>query len=119
MLEKLVGLIVLAGLILSVAGSIMSYESIKITGNLVLLITATIAGFMFIRFYVMTPINEFVGTCIEQKRFFSHYILTFRSGGSGIYSGRAGLQLGEKIKIGDKVKVKVKGQNILEINKIN
>jgi len=116
--EKLVGIIIMSGLILSVTGSILGHEIIKTTGNLMLLITATIAGFMFLRFYITTPVNEFMGTCIEQKRYFSHYKITFRSGLAGIYTGRASLHLGEDIKIGDKAKVKIKGQSILQINKI-
>lgn len=109
----------MSGLILSVTGSIAGHEMIKTAGNLILLITVTVAGFMFIRFYITTPVIEFLGTCIEQKRYFSHYKITFRSGSSGIFSGRASLHLGENIKIGDKAKVKVKGQSILHINKLN
>lgn len=118
MLEKTAGIIVLTGLILSVAGFVVGYENIKIAGNLILLITATIAGYRFLKFYATTPTSEFVGTCIEQKRFPSHYILSFRAGAAGMYSGRAGLQLGDQIKMGERARVKVKGPVILEINKL-
>lgn len=118
MLEKITGLAVLAGLILSVAGSVLGYENIKVTGNLLLLIIATVAGYRFLKFYAMNPTREFTGTCIEQKRFPSHYILSFRTGSIGLYSGRAGLELGDKIKMGETARVKVKGQVILEIDKV-
>ncbi len=119
MLEKIAGIIIMSGLILSVTGSIVGHETIKTAGNLTLLITIIVAGFMFLRYYITTPVIEFSGTCIEQKRYFSHYKITFRSGSSGIFSGRASLHLGENIKIGDKAKVKVKGQSILQLKKIN
>lgn len=118
MLEKIAGFVVLTGLILSVAGALIGHENIKITGNLILLITATIAGYRFLKFYAITPTSEFVGTCIEQKRFSSHYILSFRAGGAGMYSGRAGLKLGEKIKMGERARIKMKGPVILEITKL-
>jgi len=118
MLEKLTGLAVLTGLILSVAGAVMNHENIKLTGNLFLLVIATVAGYRFIKFHALNPTREFTGTCVEQKRLPTHYLLTFRTGGAGLYSGRAGLGLGEKIKMGDTARVKVKGQVILEINKL-
>lgn len=117
MLGKIAGVVVLAGLVLSVAGAVMGNENIKTTGNLVLLITATVAGYRFLKFYATTPTSEFMGTCIEQKRFSSHYILSFRAGSAGMYSGRASLKLGDQIKIGEKARVKVKGPVILEISK--
>ncbi|MCL6634790.1 MAG: hypothetical protein K6T29_03345 [Peptococcaceae bacterium] len=118
MLEKLAGPMVLAGLILSVAGSVMEREEIKITGTLVLLIIATVAGYRFLKFHAMNPTREFIGTCIEQKKFPVHYILTFRTGSAGVYSGRAGLQLGEKVKMGETFRIKVKGNIILEIDRL-
>lgn len=118
MLEKIAGVAVLTGLLLSVVGAVMGYEDIKTAGNLMLLIIATVAGYRYLKFYATTPTGEFLGTCIEQKRFSSHYILTFKTGGTGTYSGRAGLQTGDKIKIGEKARVKVKGNVILEIYKL-
>ncbi len=119
MLEKIAGVTVLTGLVLSVVGAVIGNENMKTTGNLVLLIIATIAGYYYLRYYVRNPVREFSGTCIEQKPFSAYYILSFRIGGGGIYTGRASPRMSEKVKIGDKAKIKVKGKFILEVNKIS
>lgn len=118
MLEKMAGILILAGLVLSVAGSLLGHEDLKMTGTLVLLLTATVAGYRLLKFYVLTSTSEFTGICLEQKRFPSHYLLSFRAGGTEVYSGRASLLLGEKIKMGEKARVKMKGPVILELEKI-
>lgn len=116
-MEKITGLVVVAGLFLSVAGAVMGYENIKNSGNLILLVIATVAGYRYLKFHATTPTSEFVGTCLEQKRFSTHYVITFRAGGAGKYSGRAAIKLGEQIKMGERARVKVKGPLIIEINK--
>lgn len=118
MLERMAGIVVLAGLILSVAGAVMENQDLKTTGVLILLITATIAGYRFLKFQLTTPTSDFVGICIERKRLSSHYILSFRTGGVEIYSGRASLKMGEGVKTGERVRLKVKGPAILEITRI-
>ncbi|HHU85278.1 MAG TPA: hypothetical protein GXZ25_00505 [Peptococcaceae bacterium] len=116
MLERIGGIAVLAGLIISVAGSVIENQDLKITGVLILLITATVAGYRFLKFQLTTPSTDFVGICIERKRLSSYYVLSFRTGGE-IYSGRASLKMGEGVKIGERVRLKVKGPVILEIDK--
>ncbi|MGI5941483.1 MAG: hypothetical protein ACOX86_04430 [Pelotomaculaceae bacterium] len=116
MLERVGGIAVLAGLIISVAGSVIENQDLKITGVLILLITATVAGYRFLKFQLTTPSTDFVGICIERKRLSSYYVLSFRTGGE-IYSGRASLKMGEGVKIGERVRLKVKGPVILEIDK--
>ena len=116
MLERIGGIAVLAGLIISVAGSVIENQDLKITGVLILLITATVAGYRFLKFQLTTPSTDFVGICIERKRLSSYYVLSFITGGE-IYSGRASLKMGEGVKIGERVRLKVKGPVILEIDK--
>ena len=116
MLERIGGIAVLAGLIISVAGSVIENQDLKITGVLILLITATVAGYRFLKFQLTTPSTDFVGICIVRKRLSSYYVLSFRTGGE-IYSGRASLKMGEGVKIGERVRLKVKGPVILEIDK--
>jgi hypothetical protein len=116
LLERVGGIAVLAGLIISVAGSVIENQDLKITGVLILLITATVAGYRFLKFQLTTPSTDFVGICIERKRLSSYYVLSFRTGGE-IYSGRASLKMGEGVKIGERVRLKVKGPVILEIDK--
>ncbi len=118
MLERIGGIAVLAGLIISVAGSVIENPDLKITGVLILLITATVAGYRFLKFQLTTPTTDFVGICIERKRLSSYYVLSFRTGGVEIYSGRASLKMGEGVKIGERVSLKVKGPAILEITRI-
>ncbi len=118
MLEKIAGLTVLTGLILSVAGAVVDNENMKTTGNLVLLVIATMAGYYYLRYYVRNPVREFSGTCIEQKPFSTYYVLSFRIGNGGIYTGRASSRTSKKVKIGDKAKIRVKGKFILDVNKI-
>ncbi len=117
MLERIAGVVVLLGLVLSVVGAILGNENIKTTGVLVLLITATVAGYRFLKFYVSHPTQELVGICTDQKRLSSHYVLTFRTG-AGIYSGQANLKLGAAIRVGEKARLKVKGHIITEIGKV-
>jgi hypothetical protein len=69
-----------------------------------------------LKFQLTTPSTDFVGICIERKRLSSYYVLSFRTGGE-IYSGRASLKMGEGVKIGERVRLKVKGPVILEIDK--
>ena len=117
MLERVAGVAVLAGLILSVVGSVIEHSDLKTSGVLILLITATIFGYRFLKFHVTTPISDFEGICIERKHLSSYYILSFRTGGAEIYSGRASLKMGKQVKMGERVKLKVKGPAILEISK--
>jgi len=117
LLERIGGIAVLAGLIISVVGSVIENPDLKITGVLILLITATVAGYRFLKFHLTTPSIDLVGICIERKRLSSYYVISFRTGGE-IYSGRASLKMGERVKIGEKVRLKVKGPAILEITRI-
>jgi len=114
--EKLTGILILGGIILSVTGSVIDNDSYEIAGVLLLTI-ATLAGYRYLKFYALTPTRELTGICLEQKRFSSYYLLSFRVGGAEVYTGRANLQLGEKIKLGERANLKVKGPVILEINK--
>lgn len=119
MLEKLAGVAVIAGLILSVVGEIIRANQIRTAGILLLLVTATVAGLRFIRFRLTNPEVELVGVCIEHKRLSSHYVLSIRTGWSEVYYGKAGLKTGDGIKVGDKIKVKVRGRYILEISRLS
>jgi len=119
MLEKLAGLAVVSGLILSVGGEIINSNQIKTAGILLLLATVTMAGIRFIRFHLNNPEVELVGVCIERKRLPSHFMLSIRTGWSEVYYGQASLKTGDGIKVGDKVKVKVRGKYILEASIIN
>lgn len=113
---KLAGIAVLTGMIISVTGSFLGNDQLKISGYLILLIIATLAGYRYLKFYGTTPVNEIAGTCIDMKRLSTHYVLSFRTG-SGIYSGQANLKVGSNISKGDRVSLKIKGPVILEINK--
>jgi len=117
LLERIGSIAVLAGLIISVVGSVIENQDLKTTGVLILLITATVAGYRFIKFHLTTPTSDFEGICIERKRLPTYYALSFRTGGE-IYSGRASLRTGEGVKIGEKVRLKVKGPAILEITRL-
>lgn len=119
MLEKLAGIIVIMGLILSVVGEFMNANQIKTYGILLLLATATVAGIRYIRFYLNNPVVEFEGVCIEYKRLPTHCVLSIRTGWSDVYYGQAGLKTGAGIKVGDKIKVKVRGRYILEVSRLN
>lgn len=118
MLEKFTGIVILAGIVLSVYGAVINREDLKITGVVVLLTIATVAFYRYLKFYALTPTRELTGICLEHKRIASHYILSFKTGSGEVYAGRAGLQLGENIKLGERARLKVKGPVILEINKL-
>ncbi len=117
MIQKIGGIAVLAGLVLAVAGSFLVNENLKITGILILLFTATIAGYRFIKFSITVPTVDVIGKCVEKKQHTSYYIVSFRTG-NGVISGQASLKNGDLIKVGEKAKLKVKGPLIIEINKI-
>ncbi len=116
MLQKITGVAVLAGLVISVTGSILVNENMKLAGILMLLVIATLAGYRFLKFSVLTPTSDIIGTCIGLKRFPTYYELSFRTN-TGVYSGQARPKIGGGVKIGDRVKLVVKGPVILEINK--
>lgn len=113
---KLAGIMVLAGMVMSVSGSFLGNDNLRISGYLILLIIATLAGYRYLRFYATTPVSEIAGTCIELKRLPTHYVISFRTG-TGIYSGQASLKIGGTVNKGDRVSLKIKGPVILEINK--
>ncbi len=113
---KLAGIAVLTGMIISVTGSFLGNDQLKISGYLILLVIATLAGYRYLRFSTTTPVSEIAGTCVDMKRLSTHYVLSFRTG-SGIYSGQANLKVGSNINKGDRVSLKIKGPVILEINK--
>lgn len=116
MLEKLAGIVVIIGLILSVAGEVINSNQIKTYGILLLLATVTVAGIRFIRFYLTNPVVELEGVCIEYKPLSTHCVIAIRTGWSDVYYGQASLKTGAGIKVGDKIKVKVRGRYILEAN---
>lgn len=116
MLQKMTGLAVLTGLIISVTGSILNNKSMETAGIVILLVIATLAGYRFLKFSVLTPTSDIVGTCIGLKRLPTYYELSFRTG-TGVYSGQASLKTGSDLKVGDRVKLVVKGPVILEIHK--
>jgi hypothetical protein len=116
MLQKLAGIAVLAGLVISLAGSILENESMKLTGVLTLLVIATLAAYRFFKFTVLTPTTKISGTCIGIKRLLTYYELSFRTG-AGVYNGQASLKIFSDLKIGDKVSLVTKGPVILEIHK--
>lgn len=118
MLQKLTGIAVLAGLVISVTGSILENENMKLTGIIMLLVIATLAGYRFLKFSALTPTSNISGTCIGIKRLSTYYALSFRTG-SGVYYGQAGLKIGNDLKIGDRVSLVIKGPIILEIHNIN
>lgn len=118
MLEKLAGIIVVSGLILSVVGEIINSNQIRNYGILLLLATVTVAGIRFIRFRLTNPVVEFEGVCIEYKRLSTHCVIAIRTGWSDVYYGQASLKTGEGIKTGDKIKVKVRGRYILEVSNL-
>jgi hypothetical protein len=117
MLQRLAGISVLAGLVISFIGSILDNESMKLTGIIILLVIATLASYRFLKFTVLTPTSNITGTCVGIKRLSTHYDLSFRTG-TGLYSGQANLKIGNDLKIGDKASLVVKGPVILEIHKI-
>lgn len=116
MLQKLTGIAVLAGLVISVTGSILENENMKMAGIVMLLVIATLAGYRFLKFSVLTPTSNIIGTCIGLKRFPTYYELSFRTS-TGVYNGQASPQIGSELKIGDRVKLVIKGPVILEIYK--
>jgi hypothetical protein len=118
MLEKLAGIIVISGLVLSVTGEIINSNQIRTYGILLLLGMVTVAGIRFIRFHFTNPAIELVGVCIENKRLSTHCVLSIRTGWSDVYYGQASLKTGAGIKVGDKIKVKVKGRYILEASNL-
>ncbi|MDD4237118.1 MAG: hypothetical protein PHT62_00985 [Desulfotomaculaceae bacterium] len=119
MLEKFAGIIVILGLILSVVGEIINSNQIRTYGILLLLATASVAGIRFIRFYLTNPEVELGGVCIEHKRLPTHCVLSIRTGWSEVYYGQASLKTCAGIKVGDKIKVKVRGRHILAVSSIN
>ncbi|TEB06839.1 hypothetical protein Psch_00372 [Pelotomaculum schinkii] len=119
MLEKLAGIIVILGLILSVVGEFINSNQIRTYGILLLLATVTVAGIRYIRFHLHNPAVEFEGVCIEYKRLSTHCVLSIRTGWSDVYYGQASLKTGAGIKVGDKIKVKVRGRYILEVSHLN
>jgi hypothetical protein len=116
MLQRLAGTAVLAGLVISVIGSILDNENMKLTGVVILLVIATLASYRFFKFSILTPTSNIVGTCVGLKRLSTYYDLSFRTG-AGIYSGQASLKIGNDLKIGDRVSLVIKGAVILEIHK--
>jgi len=118
MWEKLAGVFVILGLILSVVGEFINSQQIRTYGILLLLVTFTVVGIKLIRFHLTNPAIELVGVCIENKRFPTHCVLSIRTGWSDLYCGQASLKNGAGIKVGDKIKVKVKGRYILEASNL-
>lgn len=116
MLQKMAGVGVLAGLVISVIGSVLENENMKLAGIVTLLAIATLAGYRFLKFSVFTPTSNITGTCIGLKRLPTYYELSFRTT-TGVYNGQAGLKTGSEIKIGDRVRLLIKGPVILEIHK--
>lgn len=116
MLQRITGIAVLAGLVISVTGTILENENMKLAGIVILLVIATLAGYRFLKFSVFTPTSNITGTCIGLKRLPTYYELTFRTG-TGVYSGQASLKTGDGLKIGDRVNLLIKGPVILEIRK--
>jgi hypothetical protein len=117
MLQRLAGISVLAGLVISFIGSILDNESMKLTGIIILLVIATLASYRYFKFTLLMPTNNITGTCVELKRLSTHYDLSFRTG-AGIYTGQASLKIGNDLKIGDRASLVIKGPVILEIHKI-
>lgn len=117
--QRLIGIFILTGMIMSVFGSITYNENMQRTGVLLLLAMITIIVYRYLKFYALNPIKEFTAICLEQKKLPSHYEIKFRVIGADTYEGQARLELGEQIKLGDRVKLKVKGPVILEFTKIS
>jgi len=115
---RLISLAVLAGMILSFAGAAFGQEKLKNIGNLSLLVIATIAGYHFLRFQLLNPAREITGVCLNKVRFGSGCRITFKTGSGELFTGESGPAQGGKIKIGEKARFKVKGCNIVEIEKI-
>jgi hypothetical protein len=117
MLQRLTGILVLAGLVISFIGSILDHEGMKLTGIIILLVIATLASYRFLKFTVLTPTSNINGTCVGVKRLSTHYDLSFRTG-TGLYTGQADLKIGNDLKIGDRASLVIKGPVILEIHKL-
>ncbi|MDD2554599.1 MAG: hypothetical protein PHP51_08515 [Desulfotomaculaceae bacterium] len=116
MLRKLTWIAVLAGMVISVAGSILVNENMKLAGIVILLVIATLAGYRFFKLSVLTPTSNIIGTCIGLKRYPTYYDLSFQTS-AGVYNGQARPQICNELKIGDRVKLVIKGPVILELNK--
>jgi hypothetical protein len=116
MLQKLAGIAVLAGLVISLTGSVLDNESIKLAGIIILLVIATLAAYRFFKFTLLTPTTKISGTCIGIKRQLTYYELSFRTG-TGVYNGHASLKIINDLKIGDRVSLVIKGPVIQEIVK--
>lgn len=116
MLQRLTGIAVLAGLVISVTGSILENENLKLSGIILLLVIATLAGYRFLKFSALTPTRTIYGTCIGLKRLSTYYEFSFRTS-TGVYNGQASLKIGNDLKIGDRVELVIKGPVILEIRK--
>ena len=116
MLQKLAGIAVLAGLVISFTGSILENENMKLTGFVILLVIATLAAYRFFKFSLLTPTTKISGTCIGIKRQLTYYELSFRTG-AGVYNGQANLKIVNDLRIGDKVSLVIKGPVIMEIHK--
>jgi hypothetical protein len=115
---RLISLTVLAGMLLSFVGAAFGHENLKTIGNLTLLVVATIAGYHFLRFQLLNPVHEVTGVCLNKTRSGSGYRFTVKTGRGELFNGESGEAQGEKIKIGEKCRFKVKGSNIVEIEKL-
>jgi len=116
MLQKIAGIAVLAGLVISFTGSILEDENMKLAGVIILLVIATLAAYRFFKFTILTPTTKISGTCIGIKHLLTYYELSFRTG-AGVYNGQASLNIFNDLKIGDRVSLVIKGPVILEIHK--
>lgn len=119
LLERLIGLAVLAGLIVSFVGAAFGLEKLKYYGNMSLLVMATFAVYYLLRFHLLNPTREITGVCLSKTNVTAGYLLKFKTGYDGVYSGESNLAQGDKIQIGDKAVLKVKGKHILEVKRLN
>lgn len=119
LLEKFIGLAVLAGLVVSFTGALFGLDKLKYYGNMSLLVIATFAVYYLFRFHLLNPTREITGVCLSKTGLTAGYLLKFKTGDNGVYSGESNLQQGDRVQIGDKALLKVKGKHILEINRLD
>ncbi|MHB1042565.1 MAG: hypothetical protein ACYC0Q_06980 [Eubacteriales bacterium] len=119
MLERLIGLAVITGLITSFVGAFFGLEKIKTYGNMSLLVIATLIVYYLLRFHLLNPTREITGVCLSKTSLTAGYLLKFKTGNDGVFSGESNLKQGDRVQIGDKALLKVKGKHILEINRLD
>ncbi|MCL6638136.1 MAG: hypothetical protein K6T80_00465 [Firmicutes bacterium] len=114
---RIASLAVLAAMIISFIGAGFGQERLKTAGNLSLLVIATVAGYHFLKFYLLNPVREFHGVCLNKNKSQNGYLLTFKTVSGGLVSGESSQAVGDKIKIGDRAMVKAKGRYIIDLEK--